>query len=72
MAQHNGVLRALLYKGDDGEINLTTLPASATPHDVRGVTVGGPASRRATFDFTRAWLGGAQEATSNFAVESEE
>ena len=72
VAQHKGVLRALLYKGDDGEINLTTLPASATPYDVRGVTVGGPASRRATIDFARAWLGGAQEATSNFAVESEE
>ena len=56
VAKRNGVLWALLYKGDDGEINLTTLPASATPYDVRGVTVGGPASRRATIDFARAWL----------------
>ena len=36
------------------------------------MTAGGPASRRATVDFARAWLGCAREATSNFAVENEE
>ena len=73
VAKHNGVMRALLYKGDDGEVDLATLPAPSTlyglPHEV---AAGGPASRAATAEFARAWLDRAQEATSNFIVESDE
>ena len=71
VAEHRGALWALLYKGDDGEVDLTAFPA--TLYGVpRAVTAGGPASRAATADFARAWLGHAKHATSNFIVESDE
>ena len=70
VAKHCGVTRALLHKGDDGEADVTNLPA--TLYDVRDLTAGGPAARKATADFARAWLDQAQEATSNFEVETEQ
>ncbi len=72
VAKHGGVLWALLYKGDDGEVDMTNLSPKATPYDVQEVTSGGPASRKALAEFARAWLGNAQEATSNFTVQTEE
>ncbi len=72
VAKHGGVLWALLYKGDDGEVDMTNLSPKATPYDVQEVTAGGPASRKALAEFARAWLGNAQEATSNFTVQTEE
>ena len=73
VAKHNGVLRALLYKGDDGEVDLSGLPVVAPlygpPHDV---SAGGRASRAATAIFMQVWLHNAQEAMSNFTVESDE
>ena len=51
---------------------MTNLSPKATPYDVQEVTAGGPASRKALAEFARAWLGNAQEATSNFTVQTEE
>ena len=73
VARHNGSLRALLYKGDDCEVDLTGLPVVAPMHGPPpDVSAGGRASRAATAAFVQAWLHGAQEATSNFTVQSDE
>ena len=56
VAKHNGILRALLYKGDDGEVDLSGLPVltplCGPPADV---SAGGRASRAATASFLQAW-----------------
>ena len=71
VARHCGATRALLYKADDGEADPSSLPVTAL-YDVRDLTAGGPAARKATAQFARAWLDHAQEASSNFDVETEE
>ena len=63
---------AQAYKSDDGEVDVTNLSMTATPYDVLEVTARGPASRKALAEFARAWLDNAQEATSNFIVQTEE
>ena len=73
VAEHSGAMWALLYKSDDAEMNLAALPVPATLYGLpREVTAGGPASRAATAEFARAWLGHARQSTSNFTVESDE
>ena len=74
VAKHNGTLRALLYKGDDAPISVAGLPMVRAPlcGPPPDMTAGGRASRAATATFVQAWLHNAQEATSNFTVESDE
>lgn len=73
VAKHNGVLRALLYKDDDGEIDLSGLPVVAPQYGPPPeVSAGGRGSRAATVIFVQAWLHTAQEAMSNFTVQSDE
>jgi len=74
VALHGGVLRALLFKGDDTKVDLVGLPMLRAP--LYGlppeVTLGGRASRTATAAFVQTWLHSALESTSNFTVQSDE